>query len=101
MRDEIWTTRDGRKIPVGEMTEDHVRNVLRMILHKRRIDARKVANGRTAREECERLLAVADEGWDGQDDGRYLRDLANPNIYFPLIDGGVYGSPALQSRFGK
>jgi hypothetical protein len=34
--DEIWTCRDGRKIPVGEMFEDHVRNALRMILRKRR-----------------------------------------------------------------
>lgn len=36
MEDEIWTTKDGRKIPVGEMTESHVRNTLRMILKNRR-----------------------------------------------------------------
>jgi len=30
--EEIWTTRDGRKILVGEMDEDHVRNALRMCI---------------------------------------------------------------------
>jgi len=34
--DEIWTCRDGRKIPVGEMSEEHVRNALRMILRAQR-----------------------------------------------------------------
>lgn len=34
--DEIWTTRDGRKIPVSEMSEEHVRNALRMVLRNRR-----------------------------------------------------------------
>lgn len=32
MRDEKWTTRDGRKIAVGDMGEEHVRNTLRMIV---------------------------------------------------------------------
>jgi hypothetical protein len=36
MDDEIWTTKDGRKIPVGEMDENHVRNALRMVLRRRR-----------------------------------------------------------------
>lgn len=36
MEDEIWTTRDGRKIAVGDMDEQHVRNTLRMILRNRR-----------------------------------------------------------------
>lgn len=34
--DETWTCRDGRKITVGSMAEDHVRSVLRMILRKHR-----------------------------------------------------------------
>lgn len=34
--DEVWTTRDGRELRVGEMTEDHVRNALRMILRNQR-----------------------------------------------------------------
>lgn len=37
--DEIWQCRDGRRIPVGEMHIDHMRNALRMILRaKREID---------------------------------------------------------------
>lgn len=36
MIDEIWTTRDGRNIPVGEMSEDHVRNALRMVIRRQR-----------------------------------------------------------------
>lgn len=35
--DEIWTTRDGTRIAVGDMTEGHVRNALRMILRNQRI----------------------------------------------------------------
>lgn len=36
MDDEIWTTKDGRKIAVGDMDEQHVRNALRMVIRKRR-----------------------------------------------------------------
>lgn len=36
MKDEIWTQKDGTKIAVGDMTEEHVRNALRMILRKAR-----------------------------------------------------------------
>lgn len=36
MNDEVWVTQDGRRLPVGEMDEDHVRAVLRMILRQRR-----------------------------------------------------------------
>lgn len=34
--DEIWTTRDGRNVAVGDMDENHVRNALRMVLRRRR-----------------------------------------------------------------
>jgi hypothetical protein len=34
--DEIWTTRDGRKLRVGEMHPEHLRNVLRMLLRRAR-----------------------------------------------------------------
>lgn len=34
--DEIWKCEDGRRIPVGELTEDHAKNILRMILRNRR-----------------------------------------------------------------
>lgn len=35
-KDEIWVTRDGREILVGDMTEEHVRNTLRMIIRVNR-----------------------------------------------------------------
>ena len=36
MKEEYWETKDGRKIAVGDMEEDHVRNVLRLILRRKR-----------------------------------------------------------------
>lgn len=36
MEDEIWKTRDGREIPVGELGEEHAKNILRMLIRKRR-----------------------------------------------------------------
>ncbi len=36
MEDEIWECKDGRRIPVSEMSEDHVRSTLRMIIRTRR-----------------------------------------------------------------
>lgn len=32
MAEQYWTTQDGRKIAVGDMSVDHLRNVLRMLL---------------------------------------------------------------------
>lgn len=34
--DEVWTTRDGREIPVRDLQDEHCRNILRMLLRKRR-----------------------------------------------------------------
>ena len=34
--EEFWTTRDGRTIPVGRLSPDHMRNILRMLLRRRR-----------------------------------------------------------------
>jgi chemotaxis regulatin CheY-phosphate phosphatase CheZ len=34
--DEIWKCQDGRLIAVGDMTEAHAKNALRMILRNRR-----------------------------------------------------------------
>lgn len=34
--DELWTTKDGTQIPVSQMSEQHVRNALRMILRRKR-----------------------------------------------------------------
>lgn len=35
-KDEIWTMRDGTKIAVGDMSESHVRNALRMVMRNHR-----------------------------------------------------------------
>lgn len=34
--EEIWTTLDGRKLAVADMSEDHVRNALRHVIHTSR-----------------------------------------------------------------
>jgi septum formation topological specificity factor MinE len=34
--DEIWKCQDGRLVAVGDMTEAHAKNALRMILRNRR-----------------------------------------------------------------
>jgi len=36
MRDEVWTTKDGEKIQVKDMSETHVRNALRSMLRYKR-----------------------------------------------------------------
>ena len=63
--DEVWNCRDGRKIPVGEMDIDHVRNVLRMLIRsKRRADRRKALAAaiiEKAYEENERFMS---EFWE-------------------------------------
>ena len=41
--DEIWVTKDGTPMLVGAMEEEHVRNVLRMILRERRHRAERAA----------------------------------------------------------
>jgi len=37
-KDEIWTTEDGRNIPVEELSEAHAKQILRMILRRNRLD---------------------------------------------------------------
>lgn len=39
-----WVTRDGRYVPLGCMTHDHIRNALRMILDGR-MNQRRVCDG--------------------------------------------------------
>ena len=34
--EEIWTTLDGRHLAVADMSEDHVRNALRHVIHTSR-----------------------------------------------------------------
>lgn len=36
--DEVWVTKDGRRIEVQDLPESHVKNILRMILRKQRLD---------------------------------------------------------------
>ncbi len=88
MIDEIWTMRDGTKIAVSDMEESHVRNALRMVIRKtRRRLARKFENYEmTVGEAQDKLSNLA---WN---------DLSNPNAYFPLLEGGRYGSPDLAAR---
>lgn len=35
-RDELWETEDGRLIPVARLDVDHLRNIVRMIIRKKR-----------------------------------------------------------------
>ena len=36
MEDEVWTTKDGRELKVGDMNEHHVKNALRMVIRRER-----------------------------------------------------------------
>jgi hypothetical protein len=71
--DETWTTADGRVLAVGQMDEAHARNVLRMLLRKRRRRIERLraelADARR-RQALRRLIAAlpADEDvWWGDD----------------------------------
>ena len=55
VREEFWTTRDGRRLAVGEMDIDHLRNTLRMILARAR--ARRLLK---LRREAAEMAALAD-----------------------------------------
>lgn len=37
VEEEVWTTMDGRKIPIGEMEVDHLRNAMRTLMRKKRM----------------------------------------------------------------
>jgi hypothetical protein len=97
--DEMWTTQDGRKIAVGDMEESHVRNVLRMILRKRR----ERFDRHMAALEQEMITSAFADDIDPQVlmNAQHYRDLADPDVFFPLLDGGVFGSPELQKKYGK
>lgn len=63
--DEEWVTKTGAKIPVWSMTEDHVRNALRMVIRAhRQMLARNMetAEDRFARRVVERLPSVFQDG---------------------------------------
>jgi hypothetical protein len=37
MKEEYWCTKDGGKIAVGDMTESHLKNLLRKLIREKRI----------------------------------------------------------------
>jgi hypothetical protein len=93
MSDEVWTTRDGTRIAVGDMSEGHVRNALRMLLRKRRVRLAQMYPP----------FAIEDNvsESDAQDlmNDQHSEDLRNPAIFFPLLDGGVHGSNELYRKY--
>lgn len=97
-RDEIWTMKDGTKIAVGDMEERHVRNALRMVIRTaRRRRQLRAALEEIRSDDCEMTVGEAQEMLNTQ---HYLA-LANPGAFFPLLEGGVYGSPELQAKYGR
>lgn len=64
MPEEFWTTKDGRRLAVGEMEEDHVRSVLRMILRNRRRLRAEIAR----KEAVQALLASLARRFDNGED---------------------------------
>lgn len=36
MKDEQWTMKDGKEIAVSDMSEEHVKNILRMLIRLQR-----------------------------------------------------------------
>lgn len=96
MKEEYWTKRDGTKVAVGEMDVDHLRNALRMVIRTAR--RRRL---RAVRDTIEKFHF--DDGGDGQDilNAEHHRALANPHAFFPLLEGGVHGSPELQKKYGR
>ncbi len=91
MKDEIWITKDGKKISVGDMEESHVRNALRMVIRQMR----------ESLEEPTRELEPSAGDMQDMLHAQAMLDLANPNAFFPLLEGGVYGSPELYKRHAK
>ncbi len=59
--DEVWTTRDGERLKVSEMSEQHVRAALNMVIRRARY-RRRVAALRAKLMEQIRAGIDADEG---------------------------------------
>ena len=38
MKDEIWTTKDGKEIEVKDLTESHAKNIIRYLIRNSLID---------------------------------------------------------------
>jgi hypothetical protein len=41
MKEEYWKVKNGKEIAVGDMTEDHAKNALRLILKRDRLKKEK------------------------------------------------------------
>lgn len=44
MEDEVWIAKDGRKIPVSELTEEHAKNIIRMLIRKAKSETEFIEN---------------------------------------------------------
>jgi len=74
--EEVWTTRDGSKILVRDMTEEHAKNALRMAIRKIRAD-RPLVDAMKAVDEAVRVLeGRRREAWSRQSDA-ILDDVMN------------------------
>ena len=96
MRDETWTMRDGTKIKVGDMDENHVRNALRMVIRQARRRKLRAALD-VIRPEYEMTVGEMQDELSA----RAYQDLKNPGAYFPYLDGGVHGSQSLYEKYGR
>ena len=88
MKDEMWKMRDGTLIAVSDMSEDHVRNALRMVIRRHR----------RLQLELEELEETVGDVQDRLSADSY-NALSNPNVFFPLIEGGRWGSAELAARY--
>ena len=106
MKDEIWTMKDGTKIAVGDMSESHVRNALRMVIRNHNKQMAHARLRKAARLFCDVASAGGHEDLemslgDMQDElsaQAYAR-LSDPHAFFPLLEGGRHGSPELAARY--
>ncbi len=90
-REEYWIRRDGTKIAVGDMDVDHLRNTLRMIIRNVR---------RRRRDDVSASSEMSYFEYKDMSDAQAYRNLASPHAFFPMLEGGVYGSPELQKKYG-
>ena len=90
--DEIWVTKDGTPMLVGAMEEEHVRNVLRMILRERRHKAERMASYAAQAAEAQRSARQRIDlrslfRHRALDDERYAATAAFDDPYFNGVAG--------------
>ncbi len=59
--DEVWTTRDGDQIKVGDLSETHAKNILRMIIKTERERKDDVENYLLGAEVLAVIRSITDE----------------------------------------